>query len=63
MFTSLILKYRILKIKNPNSQKTNWGLIYQLNQNYKVPLFACSLSMDSNNALKFPAPNPVAPIR
>lgn len=30
---------------------------------YKVPLFACSLSIDSNKALKLPAPNPRAPIR
>ena len=28
-----------------------------------VPLFACSRSIDSNNALKFPAPKPCAPIR
>ena len=27
-----------------------------------VPLFACSLSIDSKSALKFPAPNPRAPI-
>ncbi len=31
--------------------------------NYKVPLKACSLSIDSNNALKLPAPNPFAPSR
>jgi len=30
---------------------------------YKVPLNSCSLSIDSNNALKLPAPNPLAPIR
>ena len=30
--------------------------------NYNVPLFCCSLSIDSNKALKFPAPNPLAPI-
>lgn len=30
--------------------------------NYKVPLLACSLSIDSNKALKLPAPNPFAPI-
>ena len=27
-----------------------------------VPLFSCSRSIDSNNALKFPAPKPLAPI-
>lgn len=30
---------------------------------YNVPLFACSLSILSNNALKFPAPKPLAPMR
>ena len=29
---------------------------------YNVPLLACSLSIDSNKALKLPAPNPFAPI-
>ena len=29
---------------------------------YKVPLFACSLSIDSKSALKLPAPKPFAPI-
>jgi len=29
---------------------------------YSVPLLACSLSIDSNSALKFPAPKPLAPI-
>lgn len=30
---------------------------------YNVPRFSCSLSIDSNSALKFPAPNPLAPMR
>ncbi len=30
---------------------------------YNVPLKACSLSIDSNNALKLPAPKPLAPMR
>ncbi len=30
---------------------------------YNVPRFACSLSIDSNKALKLPAPKPRAPIR
>ena len=30
---------------------------------YNVPLFACSLSILSKSALKFPAPKPFAPIR
>lgn len=34
-----------------------------LYRNYNVPLKPCSLSMDSNKALKFPAPKPLAPIR
>lgn len=30
---------------------------------YKVPRLACSASMDSNNAWKFPFPNDLAPLR
>jgi hypothetical protein len=30
---------------------------------YKVPLLACSRSIDSNKALKLPAPKPLAPMR
>ena len=29
---------------------------------YNVPLRSCSLSIDWNKALKFPAPKPLAPI-
>ncbi len=38
------------------------GLNIQIN-NYSVPRFACSSSIDSNNALKLPFPNEVAPFR
>ena len=30
---------------------------------YKFPRRSCSLSIDSNNALKFPSPNPRDPLR
>lgn len=41
----------------------NLFIILIMEEIYSVPLFSCSRSMDSNNALKLPAPKPLAPIR
>jgi len=46
-----VLHHQIIKL-------TNYQICF-----YSVPLLACSLSIDSNNALKLPAPNPLAPMR
>ena len=39
------------------------NIVQTIGKNYKVPRSICSRSMDSNNALKFPAPKPRAPMR
>jgi hypothetical protein len=65
----IIKKNELVKNENPNLRKTDWDLIFanctiaNLPTAYNVPLLACSLSIDSNNALKLPAPKPFAPIR
>ncbi|MEN9323661.1 MAG: hypothetical protein RL699_1441 [Bacteroidota bacterium] len=44
-------------------QRCNLRISQFYKQFYNVPLFSCSRSIDSNKALKFPAPNPLAPMR
>lgn len=51
--------------KKPPFYRRLWSCIihHAVLRLYKVPRNACSLSILSNKALKFPAPNPLAPIR
>lgn len=46
--------YFLARLKTPFLNALNF---------YNVPRFACSLSIDSNKALKLPAPKPLAPMR
>lgn len=59
---SFILNRVLFSKKSPEIKLLQDLNLSNLNCIYRVPRFSCSLSIDSNNALKFPAPNPRAPI-